>query len=78
MRIVNPRLGIAVRIEYRTDTLPYLVEWKIPSKYGYVLGMEPTNGSLNGCEFDKENGFGTTLESGMSVEYECALIFETV
>ena len=78
MRVVNPDLGIAVRIEYRTDTLPYLVEWKKPSKFGYVLGLEPTNGSLNGCEFDRQNGFGVTLESGSSVEYECSLIFETV
>jgi len=78
LQAVNRDLGIAVRVEYRTDTLPYLVEWKKPSKYGYVLGLEPTSGSLKGCEFDRQNGFGTTLESWASVEYEMALVFETL
>lgn len=78
IRVVNPELGIAVRIEYKTDTLPRLVEWKKPSRYGYVLGLEPTNGSLNGCEYDEKNGFGIMLDSGSSAEYDCALCFETV
>ncbi len=75
-RALNRKLGIAVCMEFDTRTLPYLMEWKKPSKYGYVLGMEPTNGSLNGCEFDRVNGFGKTLAPGERIAYNCALVFE--
>lgn len=76
LRVANPKLGIAVRVEYKADTLTSMVEWKKPSQNAYVLGLEPTNASLNGCEYDKDNGFGTTLDSGESIEYSCALVFE--
>lgn len=76
MRAVNRKLGFAVRVEYHTDTLPFIVEWKKPSLYAYVLGLEPTNASLGGQEFDKTNGFGRTLRSGEAVEYRFSLVFE--
>ena len=60
------------------DTLRLLVEWQKPSLNGYVLGLEPTNGSLNGCEYDRTHGFGATLPPGGAVEYECFLEFERV
>ncbi len=78
MRIVNPELGIAVNVEYKTDMLRHLVQWKKPSLYGYVLGLEPTNGSLNGCEYDRINGYGVTLEPGCTAEYCCALDFSII
>ena len=76
MRAVNRTLGFAIRVEYHTDTLPFLVEWKKPSLHAYVLGLEPTNASLNGQEFDKANGFGRTLQPGETVEYRMSLVFE--
>lgn len=78
MRVVNPELGIAVRVGFRADTLRLMVEWQKPSRNNYVLGLEPTNGSLNGCEYDRANGYGVTLPPGGEVEYECFLEFERV
>lgn len=78
MRILNRPLGIAVIIRYDTATLPRLVQWKKPSRNAYVLGLEPTNASLNGCEFDRANQFGKVLNSGESIKYQWELEFQTI
>ncbi len=75
MRIVNRELKVAVEVQYDTSTLPRLVQWKKPSRCGYVLGLEPTNASLRGCEFDRENGFGTVLPPGGSIAYHVRIRF---
>ena len=76
MRVVNRKLGFAIRVEYHTDTLPFIVEWKKPSLHAYVLGLEPTNASLGGQEFDRKNGFGRTLQPGEDIQYRISLVFE--
>lgn len=76
MRVLNRKLGFAVRVEYHTDTLPCIVEWKKPSLHAYVMGLEPTNASLGGQEFDKVNGFGRTLQPGEEIQYRFSLVFE--
>ena len=78
MRIVNKSIGIAMNIKYDTTTLPSIVEWKKPSKNAYVLGLEPTNASLAGCEYDKANGFGKILMPGESISYHIIIEFEEV
>lgn len=78
MRIVNDEIGTALTISYDTATLPRIVEWKKPSKNCYVLGLEPTNGSLNGCVYDSENGFGKMLAPGESIRYRFKIRFESV
>ena len=76
MRIKNRTAHVALNIHYDTATLPLIVQWKKPSQNAYVLGLEPTNGSLNGCEFDKENGFGKVLAPGESISYRVVIEFE--
>jgi hypothetical protein len=76
MRIKNRTAHVALNIHYDTSTLPLIVQWKKPSKNAYVLGLEPTNGSLNGCEFDKENGFGKVLAPGESISYRVVIEFD--
>ena len=76
MRLKNPKAGIALSISYDTAVLPLIVEWKKPSKNSYVLGLEPTNGSLNGCEYDKQNHYGRVIAPGESVTFRVVLEFE--
>ena len=76
--VINRKLGIKVAIEYDTTTLPHMVQWKKPSKYDYVMGLEPTNVSLAGCEFDRENGFGKFLAPGETVDYRMRLVFDKI
>ena len=76
--VQNPELGIALTFSYDTSTLPRLMEWKKPSKNAYLLGMEPTNSSLAGCEADKANGLGKILQPGESITYRMKIKFSTI
>jgi hypothetical protein len=78
IKVINKKLGIALTIKYDVTTLPFAVEWKKPSKNAYVLGLEPTNSSLGGCEFDKANGFGKFLEPNESISYNIIIEFEEI
>ena len=78
IRAVNRKLGVAVKVAYDTRTLPMLVQWKNCLKNGYVLGLEPGNGSLFGREYDLKHDLLARLEPGESVDFRVALEFETV
>jgi len=43
--MVNPSLGdgLGLFVRFKTDTLPYLNEWKMMGQGDYVVGMEPCN-----------------------------------
>ena len=43
MTLRNPELGIALKLEYRTAELPYLIQWRQFGCGEYVLGLEPGN-----------------------------------
>ena len=76
--VQNPTLGIALTFSYDTAALPCLMEWKKPSLNAYLLGMEPTNSSLAGCEFDRANGHGKTLAPGESIVYRMKIKFNKI
>ena len=78
IRAVNRKLGVAVRVAYDPRNLPWLVQWKNCLKNGYVLGLEPGNGSLLGREYDLEHGMLTRLEPGAAAEFAVRLDFESV
>ena len=76
IRAVNRKLGVAVRIAYDPRTLPWLVQWKNCLKNGYVLGLEPGNGSLLGRKHDLEHGLLARLTPGESVDFKVRIDFE--
>ena len=78
IRAVNRKLGVSVRVAYDTRTLPWLVQWKNCLKNGYVLGLEPGNGSLLGREHDLKNGMLERLEPGEAAEFKVRLDFESI
>ena len=78
IRAVNKNLGVAVRVAYDPRTLPHLVQWKNCLKNGYVLGLEPGNGSLLGREYDLEHGLLARLAPGEAVDFRVQLDFESV
>ncbi|MDR6552236.1 aldose 1-epimerase family protein [Paenibacillus qinlingensis] len=67
----NP--GIEVALTWSADTLPRLVQWKMPGAGTYVLGIEPANCWVEGRAAERERGSLVTLEPGESVRYELAL-----
>ena len=76
IRAVNRKLGVAVRIAYDTRTLPWLVQWKNCLKNGYVLGLEPGNGSLLGRKHDLEHGLLARLAPGEAADFKVRIDFE--
>lgn len=76
MLIRNPSLGIAVTVSYDTSTLPLMVQWKNCAAKNYVLGLEPTNGSLNGRAADLASGILPELAPDESRKFHVELKFE--
>jgi hypothetical protein len=48
--MVNPRLegGLGLYLRFRTNSLPYLNEWKMLDEGDYVVGIEPVNTKIVG------------------------------
>jgi len=66
--IANPDFGANVRLSFRKAELPYLVQWRMPGRGEYVMGLEPGN-----CEPVGQVAFGKTdrlrrIEPGQVVE----------
>jgi hypothetical protein len=40
---INPELGLALHLQYSTDTLPWLNTWRLLQKRRYVLALKPSS-----------------------------------
>jgi hypothetical protein len=52
----NPGNGTAMEIAYRKAELPYFTQWKMLGEQEYVMGLEPSNGLLDGRDNEKQSG----------------------
>jgi hypothetical protein len=68
IRLVNPQLGIALRIAYRTAELPNLIQWKMMGQGEYVTGLEPANCYPEGQARLAERGLLRHLAPGERTE----------
>lgn len=69
-RITNRENGIAAQLSWGTDTLPYLMQWKMMGEGMYVLGVEPGNtGTLEGRAEARRLGMLVELAPGESRHY---------
>lgn len=74
VEIENPRLGLGLRLTYKSVNLPYLLEWKMMGEGIYVLGIEPVNcGVMGGRAAARESGDLPSLEPGEDRCYELEL-----
>ncbi|BBI32899.1 aldose 1-epimerase family protein [Cohnella abietis] len=80
VEIVNPEFPtqagqspINVALSWSTDTLPRLVQWKMPGAGTHVLGIEPANCSVGGRVAEREAGTLTYLEPGETRSYKLEL-----
>lgn len=64
---------VKVSLNWSADTLPKLVQWKMPGAGIYVLGIEPSNCWVDGRRGERERGNLVYLEPGESVKYEIRL-----
>lgn len=62
-------------LHYKTDTLPYLTQWKntVALEDGYVTGMEPGTGFPNARSFEEKQNRLVELAAGESLDFELRL-----
>ncbi len=72
-RLLNFRLGLALSVEFGTDTLPYLVQWKHTRTGMYGAGLEPANGLAGGRAAERAAGRLQYLQAGETVEYKVTI-----
>jgi len=70
--MINPRLcgGLGLYLRFRTDTLPYLNEWKMLDEGDYVVGIEPVNTKIVDREMLEAERRLPRLEPGECREME--------
>ncbi len=61
--LINPKLGIKVRVSWNKAVLPYLIEWKMTGQGEYVLGLEPGNCLAGGRITERQEGRAEYLDS---------------
>lgn len=71
VRIRNPQFPIGIRTEditvelsWSVDTLPRLVQWKMPGAGAHVMGIEPSNCWVSGRADERSRGTLHYLEPG--------------
>ena len=67
LTLKNPKLGIAMKLEYRSAELPYLIQWRQFGCGEYVLGLEPGNCFPEGQTAMEQKGMLRRLAPGESV-----------
>lgn len=71
--LVNEQLdgGLGLRLRFRKDQLPWMMEWRQLGQGGYVLGLEPSNCStIEGRAVAVERGTLPVLKPGEERRYD--------
>lgn len=68
-RSVSNGRGLGCYIKYDANTMPYFIQWKMPEKGRYVVGLEPSNCMIEGRYRHRLDGTLKLLEPGEKVEY---------
>lgn len=72
----NPASGFRVSVQYKTDSLPRLVQWKLFRKGMYVMGLEPTNAFLTGRTREIADGTARKIGPGEAINFHVRFRFE--
>ena len=78
--IINPYFPVGgmmkpvkVSLSWSVETLPLLVQWRMPGAGDHVLGLEPSNCKVEGRDIESKQGKLLVLEPGKSVAYRLEL-----
>jgi Domain of unknown function (DUF4432) len=64
---------LAVTLRWSVDTLPNLVQWRMPGAGEHVLGLEPSNCRVEGRAEEEKHGGPLILQPGCSANYRLEL-----
>ena len=67
---------LSVKLAWVTDTLPMLVQWRMPGTGAHVLGIEPTNCGVLGRDQARAQGTLPMIEPGESRTFAITLTVE--
>lgn len=67
---------VQATLRWSSDTLPKLIQWKMPGAGTHVLGIEPANCHVGGRHKEREQGTLVFLEPGETVKYNLRLILK--
>ena len=73
MWITNPAFGAVVALSFRKAELPYLVQWQMPGRGDYVMGLEPANCYAEDYNSMAKKGLLRHIEPGQTVETRVCL-----
>lgn len=71
-------IALSVRLRWTVNTLPRLVQWRMPGAGEYVLGLEPANCWVGGRAAERELGTLLTLQPGEQRVYQLLLEVEAL
>ena len=78
VRLTSPVAGMTAEIEFSSNQLPHLFQWKLLREGTYVLGIEPANSSGIGGRADaRADGSLQFLAPGESRDYEVSISITT-
>ena len=75
--IINPGLGIGLKIDYNVRELPYFMQWKSIASGDYVVGLEPANSSVYGKPYHIKEGSLHQMKPFTSEKKRIVLTFLT-
>ncbi len=67
--VINKNLSLGLAVKYSKSELPEFVQWKMNGTREYVVGLEPTNGRVDGRDKARASGRLQFLDPGESREY---------
>jgi len=71
--LVNPKLNLALELEYPQNCLPRLTNWQHFDEGSYVTGIEPYSGSLIGKDRDTHKTAEQYLAPGQTKRYQMTI-----
>ena len=69
IELINKKLNLKFYIKYSAENLPNFVQWKMMGEREYVVGLEPSNCSVEGRNVDRERGMLKFLEPMEKKQY---------
>lgn len=76
--LINPKLGLGLRLKWQAEQMPVLTQWKMMGKGEYVCGLEPATHAMGPRETLAKKNLPRPLEPGETVAYALQItLFET-
>lgn len=75
-RVLLKNKGIHLEIVFDGIQLPVLGQWKYLQPREYVMALEPTNGHLNGLQWEAENNYIDYLKPGETRVFQFEIILK--